>query len=82
MRKLRKLILDLTEEGVAWVDLLPKALRHLHDVPGESGLSPYELVFGRHRPYASLPYRPALEAQGAVEFFEKMQALDARAAVP
>jgi len=80
MRKLRKMILDLMEEGVAWVDLLPKALRHIHDVPGESGLSPYEVVFGRHRPLAQLPYRPIQEAQGATEFFEKMQALDARAA--
>ena len=80
MRKLRKLILDLVEKGVAWVDLLPKALRHIHDVPGESGLSPYEVMFGRHRPFASLPYRPTLEAYGATQFCEHMEALDAKAA--
>ena len=33
--KLKALIYDLTEEGVSWVELLPKALRHIHDTPGE-----------------------------------------------
>ena len=74
--KLKTLILDLTEEGVSWVELLPKALRQIHDTPGETGFSPYEIVFGRHRSYSPLPFQPVLEAPGAVEFIEKMRAQD------
>ena len=39
--KLKTLILDLTEEVVSWVELLPKALRQIHDTTGETGFSPY-----------------------------------------
>ena len=39
IRKLRKLITDLDEPGVSWVELLPKALRLIHDTPGETGHS-------------------------------------------
>ena len=56
MRCLRKLIEDVDEEGVTWVELLTKALSCIHDVPGEGGLSPYEAVFGRHRLLSGLPY--------------------------
>ena len=65
----RKIIADEEEEGVAWLDLLPKALRFIHDMPGEGELSPYE-VFGRHRPLAHLPYFLEKPAPDAVAFME------------
>ena len=76
MNKLKKLVTDPLVAGVSWVELLPKALRHLHDTPGESGLSPYEVVFGRHRPMAGLPYRPLREAEDALSFMKRMKDQD------
>ena len=76
MKKLTKMVKDPLEPGVSWVELLPKALRHLHDTPGEAGLSPYEVVFGRHRPMAGLPYKPVREAEDAMAFMRKMKEQD------
>ena len=59
---------------------MPRALRAIHDAPGESGFSPYELVFGRHRPLANLPYTPEREAEEAKDFFSKMEEMRTRAA--
>jgi hypothetical protein len=42
MRKLAKLA---AENGVPWVELLPRALRAIHDVPGEAPLSPLRNCF-------------------------------------
>ena len=52
--KLRK----LHSEGISWIEGLQRAIRHIHDIPGEGGLSPYEILYGRHRPYAGVPYQP------------------------
>jgi hypothetical protein len=70
------MVTDVEEPEASWVALLPKALRFLHDVPGESGLSPYEVVFGRHRPLQGLPHQPPREAEGALAFMERMRKLD------
>ena len=80
IRCLRKLIADEEEEGAAWVELLPKALRFIHDLPGEAGLSPYEIVFGRHRPLALLPYPIAKQAPDSVAFMKEMEERDKRMA--
>ena len=32
-------------------------MRWLHDTPGDGGLSPYEVLYGRSRPYAGVPLR-------------------------
>jgi hypothetical protein len=37
------------EEEVTWMELLLKAIRIQMDTPGETGLSPYQLVMGRER---------------------------------
>ena len=43
----------ISEGGkVCWVELIPHLLRKYHDMPGVSGLSPYEIVYGRQRPLA------------------------------
>ena len=79
-RKLAKLVLDIEEEKANWVELLPKALRLIHDVPGETGLSPYEVVFGRHRPLAGIPYQPLREAPDAANFLEERARIHAKMA--
>ena len=76
MGVLSKLVTDPSEPEASWVALLPKALRQIHDVPGESGLSPDEIVFGRPRPLQGVPYRPPREAEGALEFLARMKAQD------
>ena len=71
---LRKLLLD---QDINWVEALPRALRILHDTPESvSGLSPYEIVFGRERAMAGLPWSPARECPEAREFFDRMQLID------
>jgi hypothetical protein len=46
------------EGEFSWIEALPQILDRLHDTPGEGGLSPYQILFGRERPLASLPYTP------------------------
>ena len=64
------------QAGMSWVELLPRALRYLHDAPGPSGFSPYEIVFGRRRPLAGLPYHPISEAVGGKRFLRQMRLQD------
>ena len=47
------------EKKINWVEALPQTLDRYHDVPNLSGLSPYQIVFGRHRPLGNVPYTPA-----------------------
>ena len=51
-------------------------LDRYHDTPGESGLSPYQIMFGRERSLANLPYETYTECEDAVNFFDRMEALD------
>jgi transposase InsO family protein len=53
---LRKLDAD---HQVHWVEALPKVLRIHHDTPNDSGLTPYNILFGRDRYDAGLPYEPS-----------------------
>ena len=48
----------------------------IHDTIGESGYSPYEIVFGRQRPLASLPYEPVHESEDALTFFARQEKID------
>ena len=68
------------EGGTPWPELLPRVLRQIHDLPGPTGLSPYEIVFGRQRGMAGLPYRPVWEAEDATQFLKRMKELDAQVA--
>jgi transposase InsO family protein len=68
------------EEKSCWVELIPHVLRKYHDMPGVSGLSPYEIVYGRQRPLAGLPYEVPRVSEDAVDFFHRMEALDAKVA--
>ena len=64
------------DQHINWVSALPRALRLLHDTPGESGLSPYETVFGRERFCAHVPYLPPRECEDAQDFFKRMKEVD------
>ena len=37
------------ELGINWVEALPRVLCAYHDTRGESGYSPFQIVFGRER---------------------------------
>ena len=52
----------------------------IHDLKGQPGLSPYEILFGRPRPLANLPYQPIKECEDANQFFARMQEIDTRVA--
>jgi len=77
IKKLRQII---AEFGGSWVEALPQAIRHIHDTVGETGLSPYQIVFGRHRPLAAYPLPPLKEAEDAVTFFDRMRSQDLKVA--
>ena len=58
-----------------WVEALPHILRVYHDSPGESGHSPFELMFGRERFTAGVPMNLDQECEGASQFCDRMEAL-------
>ena len=71
---LRKLNAD---EGINWVEALPRVIRMHHDLANDTGLSPYEIVFGRQRNLANLPYAPYHVCEEAEDFFHRIAELDA-----
>ena len=52
----------------------------IHDLPGETGLSPYQIIFGRDKPLANIPYQPPRECEDAQQFFERMKEVDIKVA--
>ena len=72
---LRKLLID---SDINWVEALPRALRIHHETPDPvTGLSPYEIVFGRERALAGLPWTTPRFCEEAGAFFERMRGIDA-----
>jgi hypothetical protein len=59
-----------------WVEALPTVLRHIHDQPNSAGFTPYEILFGRQRPLATLPYQTPRESVDAHEFFTHQATID------
>ena len=64
------------ESQVDWVEALPRAIRMHHDMVGPTGLSPYQIVFGRERSLAGLPLSSQRECEDAEDFFDRMAELD------
>ena len=77
MEILRKIHIS---ENINWVEALPIPLDRTHDVRGISGLSPYEILFGRERPLANAPYSPDRECEDATDFFNRMRERDEKVA--
>jgi hypothetical protein len=73
MEILRKLYV---EEKINWVEALPRVVDRIHDVKGEGGYSPYEILFGRERPMAGIPYTPPKECEDSQQFFQRMRKID------
>ena len=66
-----------TDHEINWVEGLPRALRLRHDLPNpETGLSPYQLLFGRERPLGSLPYSIPRANPDAEEFLDGIKKID------
>ena len=64
------------ETKINWVEALPRVLRVYHNTPGESGLSPFQIVFGRDRYEAGTPYEIARECEDAKQFFDRLENID------
>ena len=77
MEKLRKLN---AEEEINWVESSPVVLDRHHDLPGESGLSPYQILFGREKSLGNLPYSTPRECEDGQAFFARMEEIDAKVA--
>jgi hypothetical protein len=71
--RLRKLYIS---ENINWVEALPQVIDRIHDVKGEGGLSPYEILFGRTRSIGNLPYQPEKTCEDAESFFKRIQEID------
>ena len=66
-----------TDNEINWVESLPRALRLRHDLPDpETGFTPYQLLFGRERPLANLPFSIARANPDAEEFVDGIQKID------
>ena len=74
---LKKLHLD---GALNWVEALPRALLIHHDMVGESGLSPYQIVFGRVRNSTGIPFQPERVCEDAKQFFDRMTDMDIQVA--
>ena len=73
-RKLRYRLDEAT--GLFWVEALPIAGQKINDSPGESGISPYEIVTGRHLNLVGVPLPVEHKAQDALESFKRKKELD------
>ena len=77
MEWLRKLN---AEKEINWVEALPKVLKQYHDAVGESGYSPYEIVFGRFRNLPGIPQPPEKACEDARDFLERQVEVDKQVA--
>ena len=63
---------------MAWPELLPSVLRAHHDRVNETGLSPYQIVFGRERNLVGLPWECPEKHEDAEAFLTRMEDMDAK----
>ena len=56
-----------------WVELLQPALRKIRQAPGESGLSPHQILFGRDPPLPGIPLPSPQTSELASDFFERIK---------
>ena len=69
-----------TDAEINWVQSLPAVLRQYHDSVGESGFSPYEIVFGRFRNLPGIPHRAPGFCEDAWDFLDRQERVDERVA--
>ena len=56
-----------------WFDSLPQVVDRIHDVPGEGGYTPYQIIFGRDRPLGGVPYSPPRFSEDAEDFIQRIK---------
>jgi hypothetical protein len=64
------------EHDIGWVEALPLMLRQYHDAVGESGYSPYKIVFGRFRNLQGAPRNPPENSHDVRAFFDRQEKID------
>ena len=70
---LRKYAVELKQN---WVEMLPRILKAYHDTPGESGFSPFQIVFGRERFVAGPPFPCDRECEDTQQFCDRVEELE------
>jgi hypothetical protein len=68
--------LSVTNLSLTWVHHLPVAVRFLNDLGHAGKPSAYEIIFGRHRHLADLPYSTPRTAEDAIDFYKRQMASD------
>ena len=67
----------LQDHPINWVEALPWALRVHHDMVNPlTGLSPYQILTGRDRVLAGLPFQPIQHCWEAQQYFDRMAEVD------
>ena len=74
---LRKIHVD-TESN--WLEALPRALRHHHDAINDTGMTPYQILFGRDRSLGGIPREAVRTCEDAQQFLDRMAEVDRLAA--
>ena len=69
-----------TQDKICWPEALPRVLWAYHNAPGEAGLSPFQIMFGRDRFDAGMPLDLPHECESAVTFFERQKQIDEKVA--
>ena len=71
--RLRKL---QAEENISWVESVQRVVQLHNESAGASGLSPYEILYGRHQQMAGVPYEEPRQVEDAVAFFARQAEVD------
>ena len=64
------------ETGSNWVEALPRALRFHNDAINDTGMSPYQILFGRERSLGGIPTEAIRTCEDAGQFMERMREVD------
>ena len=68
------------EDNMPWIEALPRVLWAYHNTPGKSGLSPFQIVFGRERGEAGTPKPEIRVCKSAKTFFDRQTEMDRKIA--
>ena len=71
-KEVKEMLQRVCDEGENWVEMLPWVRYVYLDTPGPTGLSPYEIVYGRTRHEAGPPFE-GVTAEAAETWFKKRQ---------
>ena len=58
------------------MEALPRALGYHHDTMNDTGMSPYQILFGRDRPIGALRRGVKRECEDAQAFMDRMEEID------